>query len=74
MRNNDQYIEHALKSKLYAELEYIKEKRKIEEEAKLVLGNEYSKKIQEITDARNHAYLSGQCFIADSKHINNPKF
>ena len=58
-RNDDECIQDTLKSVLNVELKYLEEKRKIEEEAKLIMGNEMSKKMHEISDARVEAYVSG---------------
>ena len=59
-RNDDDYIKETLKSVLNVELKYLEEKRKIEEEAKLIMGNEMSKKMHEVSDARVEAYVSGK--------------
>ena len=58
-RNDDEFIQDTLKSVLNVELKYLEEKRKIEEEAKFIMGNEMSKKMHEISDARVEAYVSG---------------
>ena len=58
-RNDDDYIKETLKSVLNVELKYLEEKRKIEEEAKYIMGNEMSKKMHEVSDARVEAYVSG---------------
>ena len=58
-RNDDDYIKETLKSVLNIELKYLEEKRKIEEEAKYIMGNEMSKKMHEVSDARVEAYVSG---------------
>ena len=62
------------------ELEYLEEKRKIEQEAKLIFGDNMSKSMRSITDARNEAYGSGKgnyrgrswCFLEGIRiHIKN---
>jgi len=62
MRNNDKHVKESLKEGLKLELDYLEEKRKIEEEAKWIMGNQISKKMHEVTDARNDAYGTGKCF------------
>ena len=59
-RNDDEYIRKELKAALHKELDYIDEKRQIEEEAKLLFGDNMSKTMHSITDARNEAYGSGK--------------
>lgn len=59
-RNDDEYIKDTLKSVLNVELDYLEEKRKIEEEAKNIMGKEMSKKMHEVSDARVEAYVSGK--------------
>ena len=62
-RNDDEYIKEALKSALHVELKYLEEKRKIEEEAKYIMGKEMSKKMHEVSNARSEAYVSGIIII-----------
>ena len=62
-RNDDDYIRETLKSALNVELKYLEEKRKIEEEAKYIMGNAMSKKMHEVSDARSEAYVSGNIMI-----------
>ena len=62
-RNDDEYIKQTLKEALNVELKYLEEKRKIEEEAKYIMGNEMSKKMHEVSDARSEAYVSGNIII-----------
>ena len=62
-RNDDEYIKETLKEALNVELKYLEEKRKIEEEAKYIMGNEMSKKMHEVSDARTEAYVSGNIVI-----------
>ena len=59
-RNNDEYIRKKLKDGLQEELQYLEFKRQIELDAKDIMGDDMSKAMQCITDARNDAYISGQ--------------
>ena len=60
MRNNDKYIKDTLKEALKLELDYLEEKRKIEEEAKWIMSKDISLKMHDVTDARNDAYGTGR--------------
>ena len=59
-RNRDEYIRKKLKDGLQEELQYLEDKRQIELECRTIMGDDMSKKMQCITDARNDAYIPGQ--------------
>ena len=69
-RNNDQYIKDTLKACLKVELDYLEEKRQIEEQAKIIMGNEVSKKMHDVGEARIDAYVSSGKIVYNNNTSN----